>query len=50
MLLSYATVDFLLFYDAVADIQIRALLTKSQCKVSETEVTVKALWPFVILE
>ena len=31
MLLSYTTVDFYLFYDGAVDIQIWALLTRSQC-------------------
>ena len=31
MLLSYATVDFNLFYDGTVDMQIWALLTRSQC-------------------
>ena len=37
MLLSYTMVDFPLFYDGAVDIQIRALLTRSQCKVSDTQ-------------
>ena len=32
-----------LFYDRPVDMQIRALLTRSQCRVFDTEVTVKAL-------
>ena len=43
MLFSYATVDFYLFNDGVADMQIWGLLTKSQCSVSDTQVTVKAV-------
>ena len=37
---------FLLYYGA-ADMQIWALLTRSQCRVSDTQVTVKALGPLV---
>ena len=48
MLLSDTIVDFHLFYDGAVDIQIWALLTWSQCKVSETQVTVKACGPLVI--
>ena len=40
MLLSYATVDFHLFSDG-------ALLTRSQCRSSDTQVTVKALGTLV---
>ena len=47
MLLSYTMVDFHLFYDGAVDIQIWALLTRSQCKASDTQVTVKACWPLV---
>ena len=47
MLLSYTIIDFHLFYDGAVDIQIRAPLTRSQCKVSDTQVTVKACGPFV---
>ena len=48
MLLSYAAVDFYtcIFYDGTADIQIGAFLT--QCRVSDTQVIVKALGPLVI--
>ena len=42
-------VDFYLFYDGVADIQIWALLTRSRCKVSDTQVTIKACGPLVII-
>ena len=49
MLLSDTIVDFHLFYDGAVDIQIRALLTRSQCKVSDTQVTVKAHEPLVLL-
>ena len=47
MLLSYTIVDFHLFYDWAVDIQIWALLTRSQCKVSDTQVTIKACGPLV---
>ena len=46
-MLFYATVDFYLFYDWAAGMQIWALLTISQCKDSDTQGTVKALGPFV---
>ena len=48
MLLSYTMADFHLFYDGAVDIQILALLTRSQCKVSDTQVTVKACGPLVL--
>ena len=41
MLLSYTIVDFHLFYDEAVDINICAPLTRSQCKVCDTQVTVK---------
>ena len=47
MLLSCAIVDFYQFYDMAVDMQIWALLTKSQCRVSDTHVTVKACGPLV---
>ena len=49
MLLSDTIVDFHLFYDGAVDIQIRVLLTRSQCKVSDTQVTVKAHGPLVFV-
>ena len=49
MLLFDTIVDFQLFYDGVVDLQIWALLTRSQCKVSDTQVTVKACGPLVLL-
>ena len=49
MLLSYASVDFYLFYDGAFDMQIWALLTRSQCRISDTRVTVKAHGPLVNL-
>ena len=48
MLLSYTIIDFHLFYDGALDIQIWAPLTRSQCKVSDTQVTVKACGPLVV--
>ena len=45
MLLYYATVDFHLFYDVAADMQIWTLLTRSLCKVSDTQVTAKNYGP-----
>ena len=36
-----------LFYNGAVDMQICALLTRSQCKVSDTQVTVKACGPLV---
>ena len=53
MLLSYATVDFHEFYYGAANIQIGTLLTRSQCGVSDTQVTVKALLfpnPFIVVK
>ena len=47
MLLSNTIVDFHLFYDGAVDIQIGALLTRSQCKVSDTQVTVQVCGPLV---
>ena len=47
ILLSDTIVDFHLFSDGAVDIQIRALLTRSQCKVSDTQVTVKTHGPLV---
>ena len=40
-------VDFHLLYDGAVDIQIWALLTRSQCKVSDTQVIVKGCGPLV---
>ena len=47
MLLSYSIVDFHLFFDGAVDTQIGAPLKRSQCKVSNTQVTVKACVPLV---
>ena len=49
MLLSYTIVDLYLLYGGAVDMQIRAHLTRSQCKVSDTQVTVKACGPLVFL-
>ena len=48
MLNSYAIVDIYLFYDGAVDMQIWALLTRKQCRVSDTKVTDKAHGPLVI--
>ena len=42
MLLFSAIVDFYLFYDGAVDMQIWALLTRSQSRFSDTQVIVKA--------
>ena len=47
ILFTYSIIDYHLFYDGAVDIQIWALLTRSQCKVSDTQVTGKAWWPLV---
>ena len=47
-MLSYATIDFNLFYDGAVDMQIWALLTSGQGKIYDTQVTVKNYGPFVI--
>ena len=48
MLLSYTIVDFDFYYNNWAvDMQICTLLTRIQCKVSDTQVTVKACGPLV---
>ena len=47
MLFSYTSVDFHLFYDEAVDIQLWALLTRTQFKVSDTQVTIKACGPLV---
>lgn len=43
MLFSYATVNFHLFYERTADIPISAFLTRSQSRVSDTQLTIEAL-------
>ena len=49
MLLSYTIVDFYFYYNnGAVDMQICTLLTRIQCKVSDTQVTVKAFGPLVI--
>ena len=47
MLLSCATDDLYLIYDGKADMQIWALLTRSQCRNSGAQVTVKVFGPVV---
>ena len=48
MLLSYTIVDFDFNYNnGAVDMQICTLLTRIQCKVSDTQVTVKACGPLV---
>ena len=47
MLLFYAIVDIYSFYDGAVDMQIWALLTKSQYRVFYNQVTVKACGPLV---
>ena len=47
MLLSYTIVDVHLYYDGAFDIKMWALLTRSQCQISDTQVTVKACGPLV---
>ena len=48
MLLFYAIVAFESFYNGAVDIQISDLLTRSQCKVSDTHVIVKACGPIFV--
>ena len=45
MLLSYVILDFYLFYDGAVDMQIWALLTRGECRFSDTQLTVKACRP-----
>ena len=47
MLLSYTIADFHLFFDGAVDIQIWAPPTRSQFKVCDSQVTVKACGPLV---
>ena len=47
MLLSYTIIEIHLRYDGAVDIQIWAPLTRSQCKVSDIQVTVEACGPLV---
>ena len=47
MLLSFATVDFNLFYDGATGMQIWILLTRSQWNDPDSQGTVKALGPLV---
>ena len=48
MLLFYTIVDFTYYHNEAVDMQICALLTRNECKVSDTQVTVKACGPLVI--
>ena len=49
MLLSYTIVDFDFYYNnGAVYMQICTLLTRIQCKVSDTQVTVKACGPLVL--
>ena len=47
MQLSSDIVDFDLFYDEPVDMQMCVFLTRSQCRVPDTQVTVKPCWPLV---
>ena len=47
-MLSYAIVDFYLFYDEAVDMQIWALLKRGQGKNYDTMVTVKNYGPLVM--
>ena len=47
MQVSSSIVDFHLFYDGLVVMQLRTLLTRSQCRVSDTQITVKAHVPLV---
>ena len=46
--LTYTIVDFHLLYDETVELHIWALPTRSQCKVSDTQVTVKVSGPLVV--
>ena len=48
VLLYYTIIDFHLFYNGAVDIQIWSPQTRSQCKVSETQVTVEDCSPSVL--
>ena len=53
MLLSYTIVDFDFYYNygaVTCNMQICTLLTRIQCKVSDTQVTVKACGPLVCIK
>ena len=51
MLLSYTIVDFYFYYNnGAVNMQICTLLKRIQCKVSDTQVTVKACGPLVCLQ
>ena len=47
LLLSYAIVEFSVFFVGTFDMHIRALLTRNQCRVFDTQVTVNACKPLV---
>ena len=47
MQVSSSIVDFHLFYDGLVVMQLRTLLTRSPCRVSDTQITVKAHVPLV---
>ena len=47
MQFSSAIVDFYLVYDVSVDMKICPLLTRSHCRVSDTQATVKARGPLV---
>ena len=47
MLFYSAIFHFYLFYDGRVHMQLRVLLTRSQCRVPDTHVTVKAYGPLV---
>ena len=51
MLLSYTIVDFDFYHNnGAVDMQICTLLTRIRCKVSDTQVTVKACGPLVTVD
>ena len=50
MLLSYATIDFHWFYDGAVDMQIwQEVSVESDWDLHDTQVTIKACWPLVLL-
>lgn len=42
MLLTYAIINFYLFYDGAVNMQIWVLLTRNHCRLSDTQITIKA--------
>ena len=50
MLLSSAIVDFHLLHDGHVQFEISAGLTRSRCRISGTEVSLKAIWPLETLK